>query len=79
MRHLIDALRARPRPHRTRRPLGPWIVAAVAAAAAVGSTILVWQLVRKPPPASAPQAGPAPQPASAPAPDAPPPPDAPQR
>jgi len=75
MRHLIDALRARPRPpRRPRRPLRPWMVAAFAAALAVGSTLLVWQLVKKPAPppqAPPPQAQPAGAPADAQLPRAP--------
>ncbi len=54
MRHLIDALRARSGPRRARRPLGPWAVAAIAAGLAVGSTVLVWRLIRTPPPSAAP-------------------------
>ena len=47
MRELIDALR-RP-PARERRPLRPAVVAGIAAALAVGSTLLVWKLVKSPP------------------------------
>src|SRR5690606_14850808 len=57
MRQLIEAIRARPkrrrRRRRARRPLRPWVIACAAAALAVGSTLVVWQLVKRPPPGPA--------------------------